>query len=359
MIVLEPADHTFATIVGHRATIQYLSHACDEHVLPHALLVSGPAGIGKASLTYALIKRLVCTEGAPPACPCHACRKVRARTTPDILFIEPKSASGQLTLAGWKPSRDESDDLQYYRFVETPPLEFPRKILVLRQAERMNVALANYLLKLIEEPPSFLTIVLLARYPAELLPTIRSRCAPLSLPPVPAPDMELFAERVAPQLDPLVRRMLIVLSEGRPGRFLELLRHDAHGYHVALARAMNQFRAHGFLALFGVAWRLASLQGSDEADAADRLRTLLDALLAWLRDAALCHVVDREKATAACLHRDVFPELLEFAQNSDLEALLQASDHVRNFYRYVPRQTDRTYVLEMLLSRIGRTLRAR
>ncbi len=356
--VREPRVHTFDTIRGHQATIRYLENAIDNRLLPHALLITGPRGIGRTSLSYALVKRLCCPHGAPPECPCRACRQIRSGISPDLLLIEPESASGQLTLRGWKPGKDDPDDLQYYRFVEAPPIENPFKVLVFRQAERMNIALSNYLLKLIEEPPSYLIIVLLAPRLTDVLSTIRSRCAPLVLSPVDYEAMSAFALAVAPQLSDSERHMLVALSEGRPGRLLELLEMEAEQEHAKLAREMTLFREHGFLALFATARRLAHLADGHEQHATERFRVTLDALLAWMRDAVILKTLDGSSASPLLLYRDVLPQLQSFAAATSLEGLLQAARHIPGAYDYVLRMTDRYYVLEILLTRMGRAFRA-
>lgn len=355
--ILNPSEHTFTTIAGHNVTKQYLVNAVDAGVLPHALLITGPTGIGRTSLAYALAKYVNCLNGAPADCPCNVCRKVRSGVTPDFLLIEPRSASGQITLAGWKPGKDDPDNLQYYRFVETPPLEFKKKILVFRQAERMNISLSNYLLKLIEEPPSYLLILFLAPRLTDVIPTVRSRCTPVILSPLEYECMLELSQHLAPELEPNVRHLLVTLSQGCPGRFLDLLEEDAHAEHAAMAKEMNFFRDHGFLALFGTAQRLA--QRSGDGDAAERLGHSLSAALAWFRDAVLHAVMDPKSAAEMMVYRDVAPDVKQFAEKADVETLIAAARHVAAFYEFIPRQTDRTYVLELLLMRLGRTLRNR
>jgi DNA polymerase III delta prime subunit len=356
--ILDPAEHTFASILGHDVQKQYLIHAVESRKLPHALLIAGAPGIGRTSFAYALAKYVNCPNGAPTDCFCNACRKIRNRVASDLLLIEPRSASGQLTLAGWKPGKDDPENLQYYRFVETPPLELRKKVLIFRNAERMNISLSNYLLKLIEEPPSYLLNIFLAPRLSDVIATIRSRCAPLSLSPLSHEQMLTFSEMVAPSLAPHVRQLLVTLSEGRPGKFLNLLQEDAHGEHAAIAAQMNALREHGSLALFGTAYQLAQ-RLADEGDATDRLRHSLDAIFAWLRDAILVQLMGREAAHRTLVFRDVLDDVQRFSQQSELEALVTAARHVAAAYEFVPRQTDRTYVLELVLMRLARTLRSR
>src|SRR5690606_21308096 len=111
----------------------------------------------------------------------------------DVLVVEPRGATGQITLNGWRPGKDDPDNLQYYRFIESRPLEGSRKVLILRHAERMNVAFANYILKLMEEPPSYLSLILISNRKNDLLVTIRSRCAPVKLSPLTLDEMRAYA----------------------------------------------------------------------------------------------------------------------------------------------------------------------
>jgi|GEM_PF-3359643 len=357
--ISDPKAHSMDTIIGHAGAKRYLSNAVALQRLPHALIIHGPAGIGKTSLAYALAKLINCPAGAPPHCSCTVCRKLRNGTSMDFLFIEPKTPSGQLTLSGWKPGKDDPDGLQYYRFVDTAPLENRGKVLVFRHAERMNASLANYLLKLIEEPPSYLVIVLLVSRYADVLPTVRSRCAPVALLPLPKEEMEQFAFLASPNLDPNLRQTLVLLSEGRPGRYLAMQEEESHTQHHTVAEAMKLFHQHGFISLFRVAHLLATLSASDATDSVDRFRSTLDLLLAWVRDAALHQVMDKDLFMQHCVYRDVAEDLQSFSASSDLESLIKASRFICEAYDYAPRMTDRTYVLELLLTRLGRTMRAR
>ncbi|AXA35200.1 MAG: hypothetical protein D6691_09015 [Candidatus Hydrogenedentota bacterium] len=352
-------QHVFETLIGHDSAKIYLRNAVEMSALPHALLIHGPQGVGKLSLAYALAKYINCASQAPTNCSCSVCRKIASDAFADILIVEPRGAAGQITLAGWKAGRDESDgDPAYYRFIDTAPLEGVRKVLIIRQAERMNLALANFLLKLIEEPPSYLQIILITDRPGEILPTIRSRCAPVKLCPLNGAEMTQFVSAVAPDLAERNRALLLRLSAGSPGRLLEMLSTDPAKEQDAVAKEMNLFLENGFPALFRVARNLAGIGEQRGGGSADALTHTLNAMLAWFRDAMLAKVVCPTAFQRLSLHieADTFGR---FASGTSLEGLAEAFLATQQMAEYVPRQTDRQYVLELALSRIGRALRAR
>lgn len=310
-------------------------------------------------MAHALTKLVNCGAGASRTCRCEACRKISEGVFADLLVVEPRGAAGQITLAGWKPGRDDPDGLQYYRFVDSRPIEGARKVLVIRDAGRMNVALGNFLLKLIEEPPSYLLIVLLTQRPGDLLVTIRSRCAPVKFNPLSTDEMRGFAAGKGGKLESGELDALIGISEGRPGRLLELIQGTPHGEQATVASEMLFFQEHGFPALFRVASNLASLSGARRggASAADGFESVLNALLGWFRDALLVKTVTPELVDRMLVNRALAPQLSEFARQATADGLSAALEHVCEAYAYAPRQTDKAYVLETVLLRIGRAMR--
>ena len=353
-----PAHHHMDSILGHDVLKTYLRNAHQTNVLPHALLCMGPAGIGKTSMAHALAKLVNCHAGSPGNCACDACRKISDGVFADLLIVEPQGASGQITLAGWKPgSEDAAAGVPpYYRFVDSRPLEGRRKVLIMRQADRMNVALANYLLKLIEEPPSSLLIVLVTSRPSNLLATIRSRCAPVRFCPLGSEIMYGLAGQLAAGQPQAQRNMLVQFAQGCPGRMVTLAAETASGSpRHDVARQMRLFQQYGFPALFGVASRLAktgtALMGGGSAQ--DGFEAVLNLLQLWLRDALITKSCS-EAAEKLIVCSDLLTQLREYAGAVSEEALVEAADCVRRAAEHVPRMTDRAYVLEQMLYGIGR-----
>lgn len=160
-------------------TWRALLRRTDEGRLPHALLLAGPAGVGKRHLAEALAARLLC-EGAhgQGACGrCRGCHLFLAGNHPDLLRVYPLEDRKDLTIAQVREA---------IAFQELKPQYAPHKVIVVAPAERMNENAANALLKTLEEPAEGTVLILVSDRPGSLLPTIRSRCQRVELGPVAA-----------------------------------------------------------------------------------------------------------------------------------------------------------------------------
>jgi DNA polymerase III subunit delta' len=157
--------------------------------LPHALLLTGPEGIGKSRFAHALAARLLCENPvATNACgQCPACRWLSAGNHPDFRHIFPEAdaeTEGDAeTTKEKKASRqiliDQIRSLESFVFVGGH--RNGARVVVVEPAEAMNIAAENALLKILEEPPSSVYFILVSSSWRRLLPTIRSRCRVLKL----------------------------------------------------------------------------------------------------------------------------------------------------------------------------------
>lgn len=148
--------------------------------LPHALMLTGPAGLGKHQVALKLAHWLLCsqrqTHQLTEACgQCHSCRLWAAGNHPDFMMCEPQDSSRQIRIDGVRKVNE---------FLNQTPQISPCQVVILHPAEVLNTNSANALLKTLEEPPGESFLILESERPAAVLPTIRSRCQAvlLSLP---------------------------------------------------------------------------------------------------------------------------------------------------------------------------------
>jgi DNA polymerase-3 subunit delta' len=154
----------------HNSLWQQVLRRHQQDRLPHALLLCGPQGMGKALFAQALTATLLCEnpQAQGQACGhCKSCSLRHAGTHPDFLQVQPAEAGKQIAV-------DEIRHLIQFYALTTQYGRY--KIVILNPAEAMNRNSANSLLKLLEEPPPKTLIMLVSHQPMRLLATIRSRC---------------------------------------------------------------------------------------------------------------------------------------------------------------------------------------
>lgn len=288
-----------------------LRRAALQGTLHHAYLFAGPAGIGKAEAARWLAQLANCeAEGERPCGACRACRLIAAGSHPDVQWVGPseKSKSGKILIEQAQAVRTE---------ISRRPVLGRRKVVVLSPADELTLDAVNCLLKTLEEPPEYATLVLLAADTANVLPTVLSRCQVARFQPVPAAEMVAWLRDEGADLGTAER--LAVLSAGRPGEALRLLTDaDALPHREA---------ALDWLESVAAAHPTDALRLSEQLRAGDLPDTLRWAET-WFRDllAALCGVPDdrwlnRDRATA--IHRAA-PRYSPVQLHAALEAIARA-----------------------------------
>ena len=234
----------FDQFAGNAATVRHLREAVAGERMPPALILAGSRGAGKYTLAIMVAQTMAClqhpiSDGLPDFCGvCRNCTRIAlslpladrvneaiatredmrevdkketrvlVQTHPDVVVIPPDPP--QLLI---KMGQVRSVIQRIYRV----PADAPRAVYIFTSTAFMKEA-ANSLLKILEEPPAFAHIFLLAENPSELLPTIRSRCSIFRLGAVPPEQIEAILAKQRPEWKAKQRALVARLAEGAIGQ---------------------------------------------------------------------------------------------------------------------------------------------
>jgi len=215
--------------------------------MPHAWLIGGPSGVGKATLAYRLA-RFVLVRGAEETSGLFSAATAPAtslRVSPDHPVFRRVAAGGHADLLVIERRRDEKkgrlkrdiavDDVRRAApFLRRTAAEGGWRVAIIDGADRMNSNGLNAVLKILEEPPQRALLLLVSDNPGGTLPTIRSRCRKLNLHPLPDETIIKLLEEKRSSVPDEDRPVLARLAGGGIGRAIDLA--DAGG--VGLYRAM-------------------------------------------------------------------------------------------------------------------------
>ncbi|WP_119165641.1 DNA polymerase III subunit delta' [Algihabitans albus] len=282
-------------LLGQAAAEDALLAAYRTERLPHAWLLTGPRGVGKATLAFRFARFLLArkTQTEPGgglfgelALP-QSDQPTNLALDPDDPVFRRVAASGHpdlVTVArtvnpASKKLRGEIvvDDVRAATgFLRHTSAEGGWRICIVDAADEMNPNAANALLKVLEEPPEQAILLLLAHAPGRLLPTIRSRCRQLVLPPLSETTVLQLLADFAPELSPEDATALARLSEGSIGRALALAGDGGLGLYRQLVGLLESLPRLDVAELHGFGDKLAR----DSSGAL--FRTVGELLSAWI-----------------------------------------------------------------------------
>jgi DNA polymerase-3 subunit delta' len=315
-----------ADVRGHDGAVAELRRVIAADRVPAAILLLGPAGIGKRALADALTARLLCTAGGDDACGvCAQCVRVVAGTHPDLRVVTRD--------ADRKDVRTEQVR-ELTRWLSLTPLMAGRKVGIIDGAHEVNEHGQNALLKTLEEPPGRTVLLLTASAPSLLLPTVRSRCRQVRLEPLAAALVRDIINTHG--VDATDAEALASLADGSPGRAL------------ALTGADEQKARQAVLATLPV---LRSLDAGEISKRAQELaRGAADAglavMLSWYRDVLGAGLLGPDAELRLPAHA---ADLRAAATRLPPAAVLRQLEAVCDTIRDIERNANRTLAIETLL----------
>ncbi|MCS7059346.1 MAG: hypothetical protein NZ849_05115 [Meiothermus sp.] len=193
-------------VLGHEPILEFLPRARAQ-----AFLFTGPEGVGRRTVARWYAAGLNCPQGFPP---CGRCASCRLEPHPDYLEVAPqgetrsgrRSRQPQIRLEQIAP-REEGEEVSLLEWLTTHP-RYRAKVAAIDGAHLLSEPAANALLKVLEEPPSFARLVLIAPSRAQVLPTLASRCLEVAFAPLPEALLRTLSQ------DPEV----LAYAEGSVGR---------------------------------------------------------------------------------------------------------------------------------------------
>jgi DNA polymerase-3 subunit delta' len=204
----------FQNIIGNEQNIEHLQKAVETEQVSHAYIFNGENGIGKMSMAQAFAKALLCEEHGSCGV-CRSCVQIDAGNHPDVIYVTHEKEG--ITV----------DDIrqQVNNTISIKPYSSDHKIYIIDDADKMNTAAQNALLKTIEEPPAYAVIILLADNKDAFLETILSRCVVLNLGPVKENQVRDYIHKYYGQ-DNIREELAVSYSMGNIGKAKRVVESD-------------------------------------------------------------------------------------------------------------------------------------
>ena len=306
-------------LIGNKDVADRLSRLAQTGRLPNALLFAGPEGIGKKRFALELARLLVCTRrnGADACGACGACTRTREFVMPtfergedseqvfftqhpDVGIVVPYKRN--LRINAIRALEREA----YFR-----PYEAAVRVFVIEDAEKMNDAASNALLKTLEEPPATTHLILIASREDTLLPTIRSRCQTIRFAPVPLDELEkhlIDACEFSPEDAALAARV----SGGSVGRAMNIVPASFRNQRSAMLHVLKAAITGNRRELLGASEEMNSATNKDEYE------ETLEILQSLVHDVWL---IRNHASEGSILNIDIRNELAQLAGSSTSRSL--------------------------------------
>ena len=343
----------FDSIIDQDRPLRILTAFLQKGTIPHALLFTGIDGVGKERAAVAFSMACNCagkpaisgTEGAHrrsskdpgtsrhfsvnPCGRCRSCRRIESNNHPDIIRLKPSGPFIKI---------DQIRSL--CQTLALKPYEAASRVVIISDAQAMNPAAGNALLKVLEEPPAHTILILVASHPTDLLPTIVSRCQHIRFNPISQLDLASILVREH-GLDAANASVIANLAGGSVSRALRLYQTNWINRRNWLISELDTLSADSVNRLLAF--------GDQLAENKEDLPDVLEVLMSWLRDL----VITKLQPDRLCNH-DLASNLKLSSQKMSLASLLSKFETIHSTQLAIQSGTNIRLAMESMVLKLSR-----
>ena len=199
----------FENIIGNEKNKNILERTIELNKISHSYIFWGTEGIGKKVIAKEFSKKILCLQDHNNNCDCKSCIEFDSNNNPDFQLLEPND--GKIKI-------EQIREMQ--RKVAEKPIISDKKVYVIDNADTMTTEAQNCLLKTLEEPPEYITIILICSNEDNLLSTIKSRCTRMHFEPINDEEVKKYINLEFPEQQ--ISENIIKLAQGSIGKALKL-----------------------------------------------------------------------------------------------------------------------------------------
>jgi len=352
-LIAEPVSG-FSSILGQKQPIRILTALLRKDTIPHALIFSGLKGVGKQAAALEFAKICNCTERnadraittsidksregrlsnkhpleVGPCGRCKSCRKIASGNHPDVIQIKPSGAYikiAQIRALG--------------QTLAMRPYEAKWRTVIISNAQAMNPAASNALLKMLEEPPAQTVLILTAGQRSDLLPTIVSRCQHIRFKPISQENLESYIIENR-EVTPVQARILASMAGGSYTTALDMADKNWFARRTWLLNEIAAIATRPTARIMALAEELSKNR--------ETLQGALEVTQSWFRDVAIFRY-DPGKV----VHKDLSENIREASQKTNVSSQLSIIRKIHNVQQKIQTNANARLAVESLLLMLAR-----
>ena len=201
----------FSEIIGNEKNKEILANAIKTNKISHSYIFNGIEGIGKKIFAKEFAKKILCLEHKENCNKCKSCIEFDTNNNPDFYLLEPENDNKKIKI-------EQIREMQ--RRIQEKPIISSKKVYIIENSDTMTVEAQNCLLKTLEEPPEYATIILICSNENNLLNTIKSRCTKINFDPIPNENIKVFLKKL--NSEETTNDDIIEIYQGSIGKAIKL-----------------------------------------------------------------------------------------------------------------------------------------